>query len=214
VDDDLALEAYKLLRTRVLKRLEQNQWNVIGVCSAAQNEGKTLTSVNLAVSIARKLNYTSLLVDADLRRPSVSSVLGIKPKLGIEDHLLSGAPLKDVFINPGIDRMVVLPCRHSVESMSGNASEILAAPRMAEFVNEIKNRYKNRIVVFDLPPVLVGDDVVAFAHNLDALLMVVEEGGSRSDEVTHALRLLEGVELLGVVLNKSSATVKGYGYYY
>lgn len=207
--DPIVVDAYKLLRTRVMSRMQTNDWKALGVTSASENEGKTLTSTNLAISIAMKLNYTVVLIDADMRRPSVHQLFGIEPELGLSDHLESGAPLENILINPGIDRLVLLPGRKSTVG----SSELLASPRMVQLVQELKTRYPSRIVVFDLPPALLGDDVAAFSPHMDAALLVVEDGQTQSEMLSKSVELLEGVNLLGTVLNKSMEGARNEYYY-
>lgn len=192
------VDIYRVLRTRVLHRLKQNDWKVIGVTSARPGEGKTLTAINLGISVAMEPNYSVLLVDADLRRPGVHQSFGIAPEHGLTDYLTSDVAVEELFINPGIERFVILPC----VKPSQVSSELLTSPKMIDLVQELKLRYASRLVIFNLPPLLMSDDVAALSPFLDAVLVVVEDGKTRSDELTKSLELLEGVNLLGTVLNK------------
>ena len=208
--DNQHIDAYKLLRTRVMRIMQQNNWNTLGITSATENEGKTLTATNLAISIAKRLNYTVVLVDADLRRPSVSKLFGINPSKGLIQYLESNTNIENIFINPGIDNFLLLPGK---KTLSDRYSELLASTKMEMLVSELKSRYRSRIIIFDLPPVLAGDDVLSFTPYLDANLFVVEDGKTQADELNKSLELLEGVNILGTVLNKSSETNNTYGYY-
>jgi capsular exopolysaccharide synthesis family protein len=210
IEDKRIIDAYKLLRTRVMHRMVQNNWKTLGITSAGENEGKTLTCINLGISIAMKLDQTVLLVDADMRRPTVHSLFGFTPKLGLVDHLESGTSIEKMLVQPGVEGIVVLPGR----STTKRSSELLTSVEMAEFVDECKNRYPSRFVLFDLPPGLVGDDVVAFAPYLDAILIVVEDNSTQTTDLARTLEVLEDIELLGVVLNKSSEHMQGYDYHH
>jgi protein-tyrosine kinase len=211
IQDKRIIDAYKLLRTRVLQRMQQNNWNTLGVTSAGEHTGKTLTAVNLSISIAMKLNYTVLLVDADMRRPNVHNLFGFQPTLGLKDYLEANASIEEILVHPSIDRLVILPGR----SVEHGSSELLASPRMVELVEELKSRYPSRLVVFDLPPVMVGDDVVAFAPNLDTAMLIVEDHKTQADELARSIDLLEGLDLIGAVLNKSTEDSRQpYDYYY
>lgn len=210
IDDEAAIDAYKLLRTRVMQRLDQNQWNTLGITSSLAGEGKTLTAINLAMSIAQKFDRTVLLVDGDLRRPSVHRKLGFEPEAGIIECLRGEVAVPDVLVNVGVERFVVLPGRTGTRV----SSELLSSPQMAELVRELKERYPSRIVLFDLPPVLSGDDVVAFAPNLEAMLLVIEDGRASRQELSKALELLDQTPVIGTLLNRSSAQGRGYDYYY
>ena len=194
------IDAYKILRTQVTQRLKENGWNVVGVTSPGYGEGKTLTAVNLAVSLAMETTQTVLLVDSDLQDPSVHQVFGLKNCLGLADYLLDDQPVEDLLVHPGIGRFVLLPGGRPLS----NSTEILTSPKMVALVEELKHRYPSRIVVFDLPPLLHTADVLAFSPYTDALLMVVEEGKTTGEELQRALRLVKGSRpVLGTVLNKA-----------
>ncbi len=205
------VNAYKLLRTRVLQRLrEMDNANTLAISSPGPGAGKSLTSLNLALSIAMEVNKTVLLVDADLRQPSLHTYLGLEPRYGLGDYLTSGVPLEKILINPGIGKFVLLPAgkpRH-------NSTELLASPAMEELVKELKQRYRSRYILFDLPPMLAVADVLAFAPYVDATMLVVEEGKSTEDEIIHSRELLDNMNYIGTVLNKSYEGTKGnYRYY-
>ncbi len=201
------IDAYKILRTQVMQRLRENGWNVVGVTSPGYGEGKTLTAVNLAVSLAMETTQTVLLVDSDLQDPTVHQVFGLPDTLGLADYLLDDQPVEDLLIHPGIGRFVLLPGGRAIS----NSSEILTSPKMLALVEELKHRYPSRVVVFDLPPLLHTADVLAFSPYTDALLMVVEEGKTTAEELQRAISLVKGSRpILGTVLNKagrSSLTV-------
>lgn len=203
-------DAYRLLRTRVLHRMRQNRWNSLGIISAGPQEGKTLTAINLGVCIARDENHSVLLVDADLRRPSVCATFGIRCRQGLGDYLTKDIALEEILISPGIERFAILPGR---EGAAPN-SESLASPRMTELVDDVKLRYRSRIALFDLPPVTVGDDVVALLPQLDAVMVVIQQDRTRRADLRRTLDLLEGKEIIGTVLNRSSEVMQRYGDYY
>jgi protein-tyrosine kinase len=204
--DRQGLAAYKLLRTQVMQRMAARDWNVLAITSPAVGDGKTVTSINLAISLARELHRTVLLVDMDLRNPSVGRYFGLAPEKGISDYLLGDTPLSEVLINPGIERLVVLPGRSLIE----NSSEVLASPAMGRLVTELKSRYPSRIVLFDLPPVLSADDALSFAPFVDAFLLVLRDGKNTRDEVAHTLEVMKEATILGTVLNDSPEQIAGY----
>jgi len=204
--DRVGLTAYKMLRTQVLQRMTARNFNALGITSPAPEDGKTLTAINLAISLARELHHTVLLVDADLRNPSVHRYFGFKVAAGIGDYLLNGVPMSEVLINPGIDRLVILPGRAPVE----NSSEILASPAMGELVQELKTRYPARMVLFDLPPILSADDALSFTPYTDAFLMVLRDGKTSRDELEHAMDIMKDATILGTVLNASDEKISAY----
>lgn len=199
-------QAYKMLRTQVVQSLRTRGWNSLAVTSPGAGEGKSLTAVNLAIALAREVNHTVLLVDLDLRRPAIARHFGHTPLFGLRDHLLDDVPLKDILFNPDIERLVVLPGGKPLDE----SSELLTAPKMVRLAQELKKRYDGRIIIYDMPPLLLADDVLAFAPNINAALLVVEEGKTRADELIQATNMLRDVPLLGTVLNKSETRQKAY----
>lgn len=204
-------DAYKLLSTQVLQKMREQDWNVLAVTSPGENEGKTLTAINLAISLAQEVDQTVLLVDADLRHPSVHDYFGFRGGLGLGDYLQSDEPLEQMLIHPNIGGFVILPGGKPLH----NSSEMLRSPKMVQLVQELKSRYPSRVVIFDLPPLLSAADALAFAPYIDAALLVVEEGKTETDDITRAAGLLGATHLIGTVLNKSlslAAPIKKRGW--
>ena len=195
--DPVGLTAYKMLRTQVLQRMNAKQWNALALTSPAAGDGKTLTAINLAISIARELGQTVLLVDLDLHVPSVHKYLGLQPGPGVLGYLRDGVAMSEVLVNPGIERLVVMPGGQPVE----NSSEILASGAVGKLVAEMKSRYPSRMVLFDLPPIRATDDALSFAPHVEAFLLVIREGKTTRQEIEHSLELLQNVPVLGTVLN-------------
>jgi Mrp family chromosome partitioning ATPase len=194
------VDAYKMLRTQVVQQCRQKGWNALGVTSPTPHAGKTLTAVNLSLALAMDLAHTVLLVDADMRRPGVHQAFGMESCPGLTEYLFDEIPLEQLLIHPGIGRFVFLPGGRTIT----NSSEALASPRMGALVEELRHRYPARLLVFDLPPLLLRADVHGFVPHIDALLMVVEEGRTGSNDVERAMTALKGsVPVLGGVLNMS-----------
>lgn len=203
-------DAYRMLRTRVLQSLRSNNWNSVAVTGPASDCGKTLTAINLAISLAMEVTQTVLLVDLDLRKPSIHSYFGYEPEKGVSDYLFEDIPVSEILFSPGIDRLVVLPGREGIH----NSSEMLRSPKMLSLVEELKSRYPDRIVIVDLPPVLAADDALAFSPYIDSMLLVTEDGVTRKEHLQKTLEVLKGVNILGTVLNKTATSHTGYGYYH
>jgi len=201
--------AYKVLRTRVLQRLRASKFNVIGVTGAGPGEGKTLTATNLAYSLAQDVNHQVILLDLDLRRPSVHEYLGLAPRKDLSDLLNGSSKLKDVLVCPNANRLGVI----TNQTTYRDSSEILSSPEMASIIHQLKNLGQKTITIVDLPPVLAGDDVIAFAPLVDALLMIVGQGRCRRDDLSETQELLKDCELLGVVLNGTREKSAATGYY-
>src|SRR6185312_12877133 len=159
VQDVAVSRAYKILRTRVLHRMAANNWYTLGITGTSAGEGKTITAINLAIALAQDPNAWVYLVDLDLQRPQLGAYLGMSYEYGLTDFLTGQAQLEQVVYDIGIRRLAVVPNASPVET----SSEHLRAPRMADFVNALEAQTPRRIIVFDMPPLNVSDDVLAFA---------------------------------------------------
>lgn len=194
------LESYKMLRTRCLQVMDANNWTTLAITSPGKDTGNSLTATNLAISIAMEFNRSVLLVDANLHNPAICNLFDIKPEIGLSDYLLHDTPISEMLINPDIDRLVILPAGKEMI----NSTEMLRSPKMIRLVSELKNRYPSRIVIFDLPPLLSQADTLGFSPYVDCVLLVVDEGHTKTDELKHAASLLKDINVLGTVLNKTS----------
>lgn len=203
-------QAFKVLRTRIWHQLRSNGWHSLGITSTNPGEGKTMTAINLAINLAMmEIGRMVVLVDLDMRRPGVHRDLGIHPQFGVSDFFLSGVPLSKIMINIGIDRLVVIPGNTAYI----NSSEILSSKKIIQLFQEIRNIFPTRIVIVDLPPVLAGDDVLVVSPNLNSMLLVIEDGRTENSDLSKAIELLNGISILGTVLNKSSCSIEqNYGY--
>ncbi len=203
-----AAAAFRMLRTQVLQRMEENSWRSLAMFSPSREDGKTTTAVNLAINLANDQRHTVLLVEFDLRRPTIAAKLGITPDSGADDVLRSEARVEDCLYHPeGFDRLVVLPARATME----NSSEAIAGPRGRQLVAELRGRYPDRILVFDLPPILGADDALAFAPLVECGLVVVGEGSTLRDDLLRCMELLRRVPIVGTVLNRATYTPSAYG---
>lgn len=195
-----------MLRTQVIQRMDENGWRSIAVLSPGMHDGKTTTAINLAISLSNDRRHTVLLVDCDLRQPMIGMTLGIQAGQGIDDVLSGNARVEQCLYHPeGYDRLVVLPARAAL----ANSSEALAGPRGRELVADLRGRYPERIIVFDLPPVLSADDAVAFLPLVECGLVVIAERATRRDELLRCMELLHRTPLVGTVLNKATDVNSG-----
>ena len=197
-------QAFKILRTQIIHALRDNNWNAIAITSPGDGDGKTITAINLAIHLAAEVDRTVLLVDANLRQPELHSYFGLTAEQGLSDFLVDQVPLQNLMINPGIERLVLLPGGKPLP----NSAEMLGSPMMQDLVAELKKRYPQRIVLFDLPPVLTASDALAFAPYVDATILVAAQGHTRHQEIERAADLLgTTTNLLGIVLNKTKPEV-------
>jgi Mrp family chromosome partitioning ATPase len=197
-----------MLRTQVLQKLEENGWRSLAILSPGSNDGKTTTAINLAISLANDHRHTVLLVDFDLRHPSVASTFGIVPEMGVDDIMRGRARVEECLYHPhGFQRLVILPARAPLE----NSSEALAGPRGKELVEELRARYPDRILLFDLPPILDADDAMAFMPLVESGLVIVAEGSTRREDVVRCMELLRKTPIVGTVLNRATNVASAYG---
>lgn len=197
----------KTLRTQVLNHLNQVGGNSILITSANACEGKTFTAINLGVSIAQELDRTVLLVDADLRKHNgqhhkdfATDFFGTDMNEGLSNYLLGQAEIPDLLINPGIDKLVLLPAGRPLS----NSAELLGSPRMHTLVNDIKNRYReDRIIIFDCSSILSCADPLVLARYVDGILLVVEEERTTEKELQKTIELLKDKPVFGTLMNKS-----------
>jgi non-specific protein-tyrosine kinase len=206
-------EGYKVLRTHLLHHTAEEGRNTLMITGPLPGEGKTLTAINLAITLSHEINHTVLLVDADLRSPSITRYFGLGNQPGIVDYLIAGVPIPELLIHPqGIPKLVILPAGRAVPQ----AAELLNSPVMRDLVQELKHFYRNRYVIFDLPPVLIYADALAFAPLMDGILVVVEAHKTPKESIQRCQEMLKKFKLLGFILNKLEETAipEYLSYYY
>jgi protein-tyrosine kinase len=186
--------------------------NLVMVTSALPSEGKTFTSLNLAMSIATEIDSTVLLVDGDVAHPSIPALLGAPHGPGLLDLLTSDSlDFSSALVKTNVGKLSILPAgtRHP------RATELLASEQMASLLREIASRYSDRIVIFDSPPLLATTEARVLATNMGQIIMVVAADATSQHAVNQALATIEGCEVVLMVLNKASRTDVGayYGYY-
>ncbi len=187
--------------------------NLIMVTSAMPGEGKTFTSVNLAISMAMEQDFTVLLVDCDDLRCSTSKLLGVDEHIGIVDVLQDPElELGDAILSTSLPRLRVLPAGRSL----GHTPELLASERMQRLVRELSERYGDRIIIFDSPPLLATSQATVLAQLMGQILVVVEAGKTPLQAVQDSVAQLDMNKAIGMVLNKSPEVFKSdyYGGYY
>lgn len=199
---------FDLLRTHVLQKMEENGWRTLAITSPSPGSGKTVVAINLAMSIAQQTNRSAMLVDFDLRRPKIGAYLGLPMEKSLNDLLDGTSQLADVLVNPDLPRLVVLPTKRPLK----NSSETLSSKKVSDLIKDLRERYESRIVIFDLPPVLITDDALALLPQVDCVLLVVANAMSTKEEIKESLRLISTANLLGTVLNKAEIEPRAYYY--
>jgi protein-tyrosine kinase len=193
-----ASDIYGLLRTQVLQRMKKHNMSTVAVTGPELGSGVTTTAANLAIAIALDVNQTVLLVDLNLRQPGIHEKFGFQPRVGIDDYLRGETHLKDCLVCPGITRLVVLPAR---EAKGEAAAEIISSPRMTALAKELQNRYADRIIIYDAPPLLTSSDTLGFLPNVDAVLLVARSGRTTKAELEKSAHLLGNKAIVGTLLN-------------
>jgi protein-tyrosine kinase len=209
-NDGSAVAAYRMLRTRLLHRARIAEWTTIAVTSAGPNDGKTLTTLNLALSMAREKSREIVLLDMDMRNPSICRTLGVEPPHELRDYLEQGTHFNEMFLSVYSENLMVAGSITPAE----HASELLGSAKFDELIQLIKQGAVDPIILIDLPPVLLTDDALVVAPKVDALLVVASDGLTAQSDLGKALDMLKEFPIAGVVLNRVSETMPAYDYGY
>ena len=192
--------AYRLLRSRLQNRLNRNNWFSLAVASPSQSDGKTLTTLNVAISIAREKQRPVFLLDLDMRNPSVCRFLGIHDIRPLPDYFRGDAKAEEVLAQTSVPNLIVA----GALTATGSPSELLAGPQFGDLLAQIRNNWPNALVLVDMPPVSLTDEALLIGPRVDAILLVVSEGMTERKLVVQALATLSEFTLAGVVVNRSS----------
>jgi len=207
-------ESFRRIKRHILVNMAEPKAgvpaNVVMVTSALPGEGKTFCSINLAISIALEMDYSVLLVDADVAKPAIPKVLGLEEdKKGLMDLLLDRRiELADVLCKTDIGKLTLLPAG----MVHQHATELLASGAMRELLREMGERYHDRIIVFDSPPLLAASETAVLASQMGQIIIVVEAGNASEAALKDALSRIEPSKIAGVVLNKGEGSALEYGY--
>jgi Mrp family chromosome partitioning ATPase len=203
--------SFDILRTKVLQLTSAHGWQRIAITSPLAGSGKTTTAINLATSLARQGDMRVILMDLDMRRPGLATLLGAPPGPNVSEVLEGKVSFSDQAYRLG-DGLAV-----SINHISKQAAaDLLLRRRTAEVIDEIERAFQPDFMLFDMPPMLVGDDASAFLSNVDCAILVAEAGATTTAQVdTCEKELAEQTNVLGTVLNKCRFGLDGKaGYYY
>jgi protein-tyrosine kinase len=191
-------EEYRKLKSMVVKLTTRGGFlNTLTVTSSLAAEGKSITAMNLAVSLAQEYDHTVLLVDADLRKPSLHEMLGIEAPIGLVDCLTNGVDVGEAIIKTGLGRLSLLPAGRKID----NPVELLLSNKLKQLIKEIKHRYADRYVIIDTPPLLPFAEVHSLCAVSDGVIFVVREGHTPVGDIQESLEMLKDTQVLGVVFN-------------
>ena len=200
--------SFDMLRTQVLQSMDMNGWQFLGVTSPTAGCGKSVIAINLALSIARQRERSVLLVDMDLQKPQVARQLGLACNQGLMSVLEGRTSLSSAIIQARIrnEQIFVLPCETSTQG----SSEWMASSQMIALLQEIRREFKVSTVILDLPPILLGDDVISILPQIDSVLFVAEAGTSTASQIKECNKHLESTPIVRIVLNKAEDVTATY----
>lgn len=208
-------EEYRKLKSAIVAGTSLGEFrNTVMITSTLGGEGKSITALNLAITLAQEYDNTVLLIDADLRKPMTAEYLGIPGERGLSEYLSVGAHLPELLVRTGIGRLSILPAGKP----AANPVELLSSQRMKDLLDEIRHRYPDRYVIIDAPPALPFAEVRSLSSIVDSIVFVVREGQSSLANIDEAIGALNRKKIIGIVFNEASAvglsSKYGYGYGY
>ncbi len=209
-EQDPVLASYRILRTRVLQKMETEGWRTLAVISPNSGAGKTVTAINLAIAIGSKRGTRALLVDLDFYRPSISPYLGLKEPPSILDFLEGKKSLREVTVKPDLPDMLLI----ANERLSRKGAEHLTSRRADDLVGCGPTEFGAKVTIFDMSPVLGCDDSIAFLPKVDCALMIAASGSTRASDLKDSMRVIGKTPVIGTVLNKAPSGFAQREYYY
>lgn len=187
--------------------------HVVQITSSKPNEGKSFVALNLALSIAMDERYNVLLIDADITHSSLTNLLGLQNEIGLTDVLRDTQQLLSKVLKRDKNYpLTFLPAGSGVAS----ATDLFGGQKMKTLVNEVAHRYRDRIIIFDTPPLLAGTESVVLSHNVGQVLYIVDSSSTSYNTIEAGLDLLDNYENVSLVLNKTSkfGNTDQFGSYY
>lgn len=200
----MVTEQFRRLRTLIINPGVRNAPKIIMVASAMSGEGKSFVAVNLASIIAVELHSHALLVDCDLRNPSITRWFGLQEKKGLSDYLMGEAEIQDLLIKTSIDKLSIL----SGGSIQDNPVELIGSKKMKTLVQDLKSRYDDRYIIIDSSPILATTEPSVLNEMVDGIILVVKSGDTPRETIQQAVKLLNKNKILGIVLNNMQFKTK------
>ena len=208
--DSAEAENFKILRTPLLFTGDRERPRTIMVTSPFPGEGKTFVAANLAVSLALGIDEYVLLVDCDLRRPQIHEILGYRNGEGLHECLTGKKQLQDLIIRTQIEKLSMLPAGSSPP----NPTELLSSATMRAFLEEIKQRYKDRFIIIDSAPSHITAEAKVLTEYVDGIVFLVMAGKSPREAIRKSIETLGKEKILGIVFNGYNRAHKRYSKYY
>lgn len=191
-------ESFRVLRSRILHPdTDTTPCRTIMVTSTAPKEGKSFVAANLGIVMAQGVDDQALLVDCDLRRPVLAGLFGLSQQPGLANFLQTGGDIADLIVPTSINKLSILPSGKPPV----NPAELLGSARMDGLIRELAERYDNRFVIFDTPPILAASEVIVLAQKVDGVVLVVRQGASSRTQVRKIIDLIGKEKVIGIVFN-------------
>jgi protein-tyrosine kinase len=205
-------EEYKKLKSRVVDLTTRDGFkNTLAVTSSVSDEGKSITAVNLAVSLSHDYDHAVILIDADMRRPTLHTYLNRTPGKGLSDCLAGAIDPESAFMPIGSKKLQFLPAGRKIDE----PVEFFASRKMQAFMQELKARYTDRYIIIDTPPVLLFAETKKISNFADGTLLVVKEGLATLENISEAIDILKGSNVMGIVYNNADMqNINGHSYYH
>lgn len=199
-------EVFKVLRTNLLFPQQGDPPRKILVTSALPNDGKSFVAANLAISIAKGVEEYVMLIDCDVRRPTIHSLFGYGNVAGLSEHLTNGMDVQKILLKTAVPKLTLMPSG----SQPQNPTELLSSRKMKNFLNEAANRYDDRFILIDSPPPSVAAETSAMLQVVDGVIVVVKAGTTPKSAVNETLDQIGKEKVVGIVLNYCDSQVKKY----
>ncbi len=206
-------EEYRKLKSSIVQIVDKEpSKNMFLVTSSIGGEGKSMTALNLAISLAQEHGKKVLLIDADLRKPSIAKYLGLSTKIGLSEYLKGNASLDEILIETSLGGLTCLPGGTS----EGNPVELYSSQKMKELLLRVKERFRYGYIIIDSSPVLPFAEARILATLADGVIYIVKEGSTSMKNIEEGLSSVHGANVVGLVYNKASTAslAGGYHYYY
>lgn len=208
-------ESFRQIKRRILQNVDHPKpgirSNLVMVTSSVAGEGKSYCAINLALSIALEMDHTVLVVDGDVGKPSLPSLLGVEVEKGLMDVLSNRIRVEEVLCKTNIDKLTLLPAGR----VPRQATELFASAAMRRLLQELADRYPDRVIIFDSPPLMVASEASVLASHMGQVVIVVEAGKTVEASLAGALGRIELDNVVGLILNKGErpGLLEGYGDY-
>lgn len=204
-------EEYRKLKSVIVQLINKNPLqNLLQVTSSIGGEGKSMTSLNLAISLAQEHDKKVLIIDADLRKPTIGKFLGLNPKKGLAECLKENVDIDEVLIETGLGNLIFLPAG----TTDNNPVELYSSQKMKNLLTQLKERFKDGYVVIDSSPVLPFAEARILSNLVDGVIFVVKEGGTSLKNIEEGLNTLFEANVIGLVYNKATTASLSGGYHY